>query len=164
MMGENMFWRRWQNAYFTVEAALVVPMVLAVILFLIYMMFYQYDRCLMEQDMGMLLVKGSAYDGKNGEDRVQYTVRSMEEKGNDAYLMWNSGVMDVRQERGTLKLIWAGQLFFPFADWQIDGTDGIWAAEAEYKSSLLSPAFLIRSCRKVKKQWNHRNEITEEEH
>ena len=42
-----------QNAYFTVEAALIIPLVLGILVFLIFIMFYQYDRCLLEQDIGI---------------------------------------------------------------------------------------------------------------
>lgn len=40
------------KGYFTVETSLILPMVLAVQVFLIYAMLRQYDRCLLEQDMG----------------------------------------------------------------------------------------------------------------
>lgn len=42
------------KGYFTVETSLILPMVLAVQVFLIYAMLRQYDRCLLEQDMGIL--------------------------------------------------------------------------------------------------------------
>lgn len=48
-----------KNAYFTVEAALVLPIVIAALLFVIYMMLFQYDRCLLEQDMGAIALWGS---------------------------------------------------------------------------------------------------------
>ena len=50
---------RERNAYFTVEAALVLPLVTGAILFVIYTMLFQYDRCLLEQDIGALALWGS---------------------------------------------------------------------------------------------------------
>ena len=55
------------GGYFSVEAALVLPVVLGVYLFLITMLFVQYDRCLLEQDMASMLIKASNHfpDFKN---------------------------------------------------------------------------------------------------
>jgi len=46
-----------------VEAALVLPAVLGSYLFLIAVLFVQYDRCLLEQDMASMLVKVSNHSG-----------------------------------------------------------------------------------------------------
>ena len=35
------------EGYLTVEAALILPMLIAAILFVIYMLVFQYDRCLL---------------------------------------------------------------------------------------------------------------------
>ena len=34
------------GAFFTVEAAILYPLVLAVIVLMVYLLFFQYDRCL----------------------------------------------------------------------------------------------------------------------
>ena len=51
------------GGYFSVEAALVLPVVLGVYLFLITMLFVQYDRCLLEQDMASMLIKACNHSG-----------------------------------------------------------------------------------------------------
>ena len=51
------------EGFFSVEAALVLPIVLGVYLFLIVMLFLQYDRCLLEQDMASIMVKAGSYEG-----------------------------------------------------------------------------------------------------
>ena len=51
------------EGFFSVEAALVLPTVLGVYLFLIVMLFLQYDRCLLEQDMASIMVKAGSYEG-----------------------------------------------------------------------------------------------------
>lgn len=59
------------SGYFSVEAALVLPAVLSVYLFLIVMLFVQYDRCLLEQDMASMLIKGENYSG-TARQRLEY--------------------------------------------------------------------------------------------
>lgn len=57
-----------EEAYFTVEAALVIPVVLAIIVMIIYMSFYLYDRCVMQQDCCVLSYRQSIEKGT--ADRV----------------------------------------------------------------------------------------------
>ena len=57
-----------EEAYFTVEAALVMPVVLAIIVMIIYMSFYLYDRCVMQQDCCVLSYRQSIEKGT--ADRV----------------------------------------------------------------------------------------------
>ena len=49
--------RKNYKAYFTVEAAVLYPIVLGVIVLMTYLLFFQYDRCLLEQDMGRAAVR-----------------------------------------------------------------------------------------------------------
>ena len=50
------------GGYFSVEAALVFPLVMGTILLLIYLGFYQYDRCMLEFDMGTIALRGCSCD------------------------------------------------------------------------------------------------------
>ncbi len=59
------------KGYFSVEAALVLPTVLGVYLFLVVMLFAQYDRCLLEQDMASMLIKAGNYEG-TPQERLNY--------------------------------------------------------------------------------------------
>ena len=47
------------EGYLTLEAALILPMLIAAILFVIYMLVFQYNRCLLEQDLGAMALWGS---------------------------------------------------------------------------------------------------------
>lgn len=44
------------NAYLTVEAACVIPIMLGVTILIISLMIYQYDRCLLEQDVSLYIL------------------------------------------------------------------------------------------------------------
>jgi hypothetical protein len=56
------------DAYFTVEAALVIPIVLGILVMIIYLSFYLYDRCVMAQDCYVLSYRQSIEKG--GADRA----------------------------------------------------------------------------------------------
>jgi len=68
---------RNRNAYFTVEAALVLPVVIGAILFVIYMMLFQYDRCLLEQDIGGIALWGSIVEASDTAE-LEQKVRQLE--------------------------------------------------------------------------------------
>lgn len=52
--------KKQENAYFTVEAAMVMPIVLFAIGMVIYLGFFQYSRCLAEQEEGLLQIQDNA--------------------------------------------------------------------------------------------------------
>ncbi|MBR1930862.1 MAG: hypothetical protein IJ833_05220 [Lachnospiraceae bacterium] len=146
--------KKCEDAYFTVEAALVLPMVLAVVVLIMYIMFFQYDRCLMEQDLGILLVRGIAMDAENTEKRVGNLNLLAEQMDQGKYLMWNHGKIGIRQERGGLSVRQEGNLFFPFTGWRLNSeVSSNWKTIREYDNDLLSPTFFVRSCRKVINLW-----------
>lgn len=51
------------DAYFTVEAALIIPVVLCVFVMIIYLSFYLYDRCVMSQGCYVLSYRQSIEKG-----------------------------------------------------------------------------------------------------
>ena len=75
-----------KNAYFTVEAALVLPIVIAALLFVIYMMLFQYDRCLLEQDMGAIALWGALVDASDAEDMERKTQGRLGELYREKYV------------------------------------------------------------------------------
>ena len=58
-------WKRMEaEAYFTVEAALIVPVVVCIFVMIIYLSFYLYDRCVLTQDCYVLSYRQSIEKGK----------------------------------------------------------------------------------------------------
>lgn len=52
--------RRYQvEGYFSVEAALLLPMVILFMTVMIFMAFYSYDRCILEQSAWQAAIRGS---------------------------------------------------------------------------------------------------------
>ena len=76
------------NGYFTVEAALVFPFVMGVVIFIIYILFFQYDRCLMEQSAGTLAMRCCTLQTRDREELVQtiYVQAQTDDKG---YVAWD---------------------------------------------------------------------------
>lgn len=141
-----------KNAYFTMEAALVLPMVMSAMLVGIYLFCYQYDRCLLEQDMGSLLIWSSAMAAENaGETEViaESLQRRAAQINRAKYAAWKLTAIDIELERNDLSLTGRGELAFPVPGWNLWNQDNLWEAQVSYESSRLSPVFYIRQYRKL---------------
>lgn len=149
-----------KNAYFTVEAAMVFPIVISVILFVIYMQLFQYNRCLMEQDLGAIALWGSLTDASDTTDLEQKTRTRITEMYRDKYAAWEITALDITLEKNVFSVRGTGQLTFPVSGWNFWSTENVWGMEADYGYNRLSPVTFIRLCHKFK-TWQEENEDTE---
>lgn len=137
-----------RNAYFTVEAALVLPVVIAVILFVIYMMLFQYDRCLLEQDLGAIALWGTLVDAPGAEDMAQKIRERLDAMYRDKYVAWEITRLDVVLDGNKFHVNGAGQLTFPVPKWNFWSSANVWGTDADYSYSRLEPVNFIRLCHK----------------
>lgn len=128
------------EGYFTVEAALVMLIVLAEMVLVIYLFFFQYDRCLMEQDMGVLIIRGIMMEEEDTQKRMEKLERYIAEQYLQKYLVWERENLDLEIERGILHVGQTGRLSTP---------DSLWKMTRAYEGHIVSPVVLIRSYRKV---------------
>lgn len=137
------------GAYFTVEAAIVLPMVMWIILLLVYMMFFQYNRCLMEMDMGALALKGCSLQAEDNAALMVVLEEKISEIDENKYIAWNSSEITVRLNRGKVEVTRAGWLLYPFAGVGIEGIGNSWESEITYENKRLSPVSFVRLCRRI---------------
>ena len=153
------------DAYFTVEAALVLPLVMSAVLVEIYLFCFQYDRCLMEQDMGSLLLWCNAVRMENvgtvNEQEEKIHTRTDEIYG-DKYVSWEMTVVDVQLEKGKFLVTGHGQLTFPVPGWNLWNDNNLWESKVTYKCESISPAFYIRQIRKLGNLLHEENPENEE--
>ena len=108
-----------ENAYLTVEAALVFPMVLGAVLFVVYMLLFQYDRCLFEQDLGAIALYGSLVrdsDTMGVKEKIQERVGKLYR---EKYAAWNITSLDASLNKNRFSVRGSGELSFPLPGWKI---------------------------------------------
>lgn len=145
------------GAYFTVEATLVLPLVMGAILLEVYLFCYQYDRCLMEQDMGSLVLWCNEIRLENADTVNEQKEKIQSRTGDiyrDKYVAWDLTTVDVQLEKNRISVIGRGQLAFPAAGWNLWNDINLWEGEATYESRIISPVFYIRQLRKLDKALN----------
>lgn len=135
------------EGYFSLEAALVFPVVLWVILFVIYLLFFQYNRCLMEQDLGILALRGARMQAEDNTDRIQELRKMEEETDSKMYFAWEMGRSNLSAGKGKITVEQQGKIKVPF----INPGEGWWSAGVSYENHVISPVVYIRTYRRLVK-------------
>lgn len=138
-----------QNAYFTVEAAMVVTITVCVIVLLIYLVFLQYNRCLMEQDLGALALKGCTILAEDKEELMQELKRQESKINRKKYIIWKSGKTEIELVGGTIKTFGSGKLKIPFGNIYGGKDKKHWKVSAAYENQRIDPVSSIRLYRKL---------------
>ena len=84
------------SGYFTLEAALILPFVLGIILMVIRIWFFRYDNVLQDMDTGAVVVRASLQRDMSPDERADYVISQMQERYRDSYIAWNFGELNVR--------------------------------------------------------------------
>ncbi len=140
--------RREAEGYFTVEAALVMPVVLWTLMFTIYLMFFQYNRCLMEQNIGVLALRGSMLQVQGNEERMKALQEQACELYDEKYIAWDSSEIKLKLEKGHLQIEQSATLEFPFASGLLKEAKG-WETNISYENRVLSPVSFLRYYQKL---------------
>lgn len=138
------------NGYLTVEAALVLPIVLAVQLLAIYLFIFQYDRCLLNQDMARLVVLGCGAEEQGKGGLSEYLKSCAGELYLEKYVAWEMEAVEMELLKSDIRAEGRGRLLFPVSGWGIPGKELTWAASASYEFKKLYPTVFIRQCKKRK--------------
>lgn len=138
-----------ENGYFTIEAAMVLTLVIGVIVLLIYLVVFQYNRCLMEQDVGALALKGCSMQAADKDELMQILMQSADSIYQEKYLMWQGDSPEMKLAGESIEVTQRGSLSFPFT-WMYEGEiDGFWTATANYENHRIDPVGTIRLYRKL---------------
>ena len=120
------------KAYFTVEAACILPIVFGVYVFLIYGMFYQYDRCLLEQDVALQVLKEQWGTEQTTGELEQYLAFGLEDNV-------------LKKRNGKVEAYASGTVAVPFKELMTwTDNDNNWRMEATFSSVDVDPAGWIR--------------------
>lgn len=141
-----------KNAYFTVEAALVLPIVIGALLFVIYTLLFQYDRCLLEQDLGAIALWGSLAKASDTAELEQMAQARIASLYRDKYVAWKITKLEVALDKNRFSVEGAGRLTFPAAGWKFWNGGDVWETGANYRCSRISPVSFIRLCHKFERQ------------
>ncbi|MCM1325800.1 MAG: hypothetical protein NC094_05540 [Bacteroidales bacterium] len=137
------------KAYFTVEAALILPMALGAIVLIMYLWFFQYNRCLLEQDAGILALRGAVTEAADNQKRITLLTEQAEQMDKDKYVAWEDAKTSITIKQGKIQVKKEGLLRFPFQGLIPGKSKCVWEAGAIYENRILIPTSVIRYYRKL---------------
>ncbi len=137
------------SAYFTVESAMVMVLVTAVIVVLVYIMLFQYNRCLLEQDMGSLVLKGCTVQVQDKKELLQRLQEFDSNIDRDKYIAWKQDEVTLKLEYDKVEVAQSGSLLFPFRGNAYFGMQSEWETSIVYENKRISPVTFIRMSKKI---------------
>lgn len=132
--------QRKAEGYLTVEAALLLPFVIGVIVYVIYFQLFWYNRCLMDQETAMTVVKAVQADSIDRDMTREDIVQWRKEFLTDRYVGWESDKPVLTVQLNKLSVSMGGRLRMPNASWN---------AEETYAASRIDASVFLRQCRKI---------------
>ena len=138
------------NAFFSVEAALILPLAIGAVLRAVSLFVFQYDRCLMEQDMAAQALKAATAESGTNEELTEKIQMQTAGLYRNKYVAWDILMLEIKAKRGIIEAAGKGEFRFPVPGWNFWNGENVWSAQAEYKAHRISPVSFIRNCRKLK--------------
>lgn len=138
-----------KNAFFSVEAAMIVPLAISVILLAVSLFVFQYDRCLMEQDMAAQALKAASAEAQTNEELAEKIQMQTAGLYRNKYVAWDLIMFEVNMKKGIVEALGEGVFRFPLPGWNFQGREDSWNARAGYKAHRISPTAFIRNYRKI---------------
>ncbi len=149
------------KAYFTVEAAVLYPIILGTIVLMTYLLFFQYDRCLLEQDMGKAVVRG----GSRWMQKKEELNRRLEEKemffDTEKYIAWESELPVWKLEKNQVTVEQTGRMPYPFSS--IAGVPGYWSTKATFQVKRNNPVEILRNYQRLQERTEETTESNNED-
>ena len=133
--------------YMTVEATLVMPVVLYLCVFIIYSGVFIYDRCVMKQDAYRAALRGSSISSEDNEEAYLSADKYLETIAAEKYIAAEySYAVSVKDK---VKVTVTGYIDVPFRGFlELTGRTGFTVAETA-ESKCFNPVLFIRMCRQL---------------
>lgn len=145
-----------EGGYLTVEASLIMPVVLYVCIFIIYTGFFMYDRCLMKQDAYRAALRGSSVYRNSNQKVYNTAYEAMSEFAGEQYIAaeWEYEMA----VQSTVQVSVKGSIRMPFRGIaELVGAEE-WKIQEMAESKCISPVIFIRMCRGLEREAGQQRE------
>lgn len=146
------------NGYFTLEAAFILSLVFWIILLIIFLAFYQYNRCLLTQDTYRIALRGSQLK-KTSEQDIKLKIQ--DEITNWYYekyvaCLWKNPQVEITSKKVSISNY--AEVLCPTIPQGLVSDNKLWKIDIEKNSKRTNPVNIIRNCRIIEKiQTNKEN-------
>ena len=137
------------HGYMTIEAALLMPMVWFALFFMIFAGFFQYDRCIAEQDSKIIVLRASDMRKKEEAKVIQKVLDKGELAGKKRLLFSNPVQREfhISKDRAIMKI--RGKVNTVLNNLIKESALTVFEYAAEYEAENFEPVSFIRMCRRI---------------
>ncbi|MCR4791724.1 MAG: hypothetical protein K5871_03170 [Lachnospiraceae bacterium] len=153
--------RRSDQGYFTLEASLILPFALGVILLVIQIWFFKYDRVLQDMDTDAVIIRSLEQHDMSPDEKAAYAIAQMQDRYKEAYIAWNFGDLRVNASLNSVALETTGSSF-SFRGTGPLGIYGSLSCVTTRSRSSPNEVFVIRTYRKALRAEDALNEHMQE--
>lgn len=152
------------DGYFTVEASMIVPLIICLISFIFYLTFYLYNQCIVSQDAYLLAFRGSACNGygnssnlsrvcgKSPEEVKQLVIGQCKEQFGKKYAGIHTFISEVEADKKKVVVKVSGTMAAAFTERLLPHK--YWNFHATGQAERICPTECIRKVRMAKKITN----------
>ncbi len=133
----------------TVEAALIMPIVLFVLVFVIYSGFAMYDRCVMEEDAVIAVLRGSNLFRSTSEEIADHIQEECIRPEGEEVMMLDDFQGRVRADLLKVEVTMEASVTVPFRGLLDDGGDPFWKIEVKAEAPRYHPGRFLRLIKSV---------------
>lgn len=138
-----------KNAFFSVEAAMVMPLAISAVILAVSLFVFQYNRCLMEQDMAAQTLKAAVVEAQSKEELAEKIQTQTAGLYRNKYVAWDLMLFELNMKKGIVEAVGKGDFLFSIPGWNFWNRENSWNARAGYKAHRISPIAFIRNYRKI---------------
>lgn len=134
------------RAYFTVEASLLTPLIFLLIIWVLYMGMFQYDRCLLIQDAYILAMTESRNYYLSNEQIYQNIKNAEAEWDWNKYAAFQKNSFQAEAGKGRVRVSVESSVRMPFRFPFL--RNETWNIHITKQSKIVNPVFIIRNYKK----------------
>lgn len=139
----------YRGGYFTIEAAMIMPVVLGIVIFVMRIWFFRYDRALQDMDTCAVVIRCMEQQDLDADEKASYIIEQMQGRYKEQYIAWNFGDISVSCRGDSVSCTVTG------SSGSVAGISGLWdapdtmSASSERERTVLPEVFVIRTYRKA---------------
>lgn len=149
------FWsiRKVEKGYFTVEAALIFPMVLLFTVMMIFLAFFSYDRCVLEQSAYEAALRGTGNHIKSAQEAYSEAYTAAGSLVDEKFFAMHDFSYDVSVSADYVTVNYHCVVNMPLMSWLCEYVSGIdLTLDISSDARRCRQTRAIRTCRVVNKQ------------
>ena len=140
-----MFYKE-KRGYMTLEATMIMPLIIVGIVFVIYISFYLYDASIIRQISYVAALRASQQMDYTAEQMENYAKKHLEEQLEKRLLAIKGREQEIKVSLGKVKIKMSATVDMPFSNF-ISEKLNLWKMESETEVIRVNPVKIIRSVR-----------------